>query len=234
MTGYFFIADLLGFGSVVRNSTDSELVTRINSWTGLVESLAKKNAIENIQLISDTIFASTDSSSEGLKKLILFSRALLNDGVPQSFAIRGAIVHGEYNWGRLTYGKAVIAAHELETNQNWIGVSCEEGLPHMDDHWGFESLLAYPTPQKNGPIMIRPVVDWDIPSTKELTSFLCRGGLTRAGEIIPWTLGEKLNNTMLFSIYKALIRKNHGSANKFHGLSAMEVIELHVAQKLLY
>jgi hypothetical protein len=232
MTGYFFMADLLGFGNIVRNSSDSELSARIGRWTSLVDSLAQEYGIANIQLISDTVFAATDSSAEGLTKLIRFSRELLNRGVPLSLPVRGAITHGEYEWGRLTYGKAVVAAHDLETAQNWLGVTCDGVLPHINGCWGFGSLLAYPAPMKSGPIMIRPVVDWDVPSANVLSGLLCREGLTRPHEIIHWGFAEKLNNTIQFSIYKAIVQKAKGNPEQFHGLSTMEAIELNVLHQL--
>ena len=225
MIGYFFVADVLGFSNIVRNSNDVDLVARIKKWTTLVDSLAEQHGIDNIQLISDTIFAHTDSSSDGLKKMIEFSRSLLNQGVSQSLPIRGAITHGEFEWGRLTYGKAVIDAHELETNQNWIGVSCGS-LPHLADHWGFDSIIAYPTPLKVGSIKIHPVVDWSVPLTKDLTKYLTDGDLTHNEEVIQWALGEKLNNTVQFSVYKSLIRQSKSRPDKFYGISSMEVIEL--------
>lgn len=159
MIGYFFVADILGFGNIVRNSNEVDLVARINSWTTLVDSLAHQHDIDNIQLISDTVFAYTESSTAGLRKLVEFSRSLLNQGVQQSLPIRGAITHGYFDWGRLIYGIAVITAHELETSQNWIGVSCDNNLPHLEENWGFDSLIAYPTPLKAGSIKIYPVVD---------------------------------------------------------------------------
>lgn len=225
MIGYFFVADILGFSNIVQNSSETELVARINSWTTLVDSLAHQHDIDNIQLISDTVFAYTDSSTGGLRKLIEFSSSLLNQGVPQSLPIRGAITYGHFDWGRLTYGRAVIAAHELEASQNWIGVSCGN-LPHIADHWGFDSLIAYPTPLKAGPITIHPVIDWSVPSADELTKYLIGGGLTDKGEIIQWPLMEKLNNTVQFSVYKLLIRQSKGQPDKFYGLSGMEAIEL--------
>lgn len=227
MIGYFFVADILGFSNIVRNSNEHDLVVRINNWTTLVDSLAYQHGIHNIQLISDTVFAHTESSTTGLKKLIEFSRSLLNQGVTQSLPIRGAITYGDFNWGRLTYGKAVIDAHELEINQNWIGVSCGS-LPHVADHWGFESLIAYPPPLKTGPIRIHPVVDWSVPLTKELTKYMFSEGLTKKGEIIQWPFMEKFNNTVQFSIYKSLIVQSKNNPDTFHGISNMEVIERHI------
>ncbi|MCK4724302.1 MAG: hypothetical protein KAT29_00795 [Anaerolineales bacterium] len=43
MIGYFFVADILGFGNIVRNSNKVDLLARINSWTTLVDSLAPIN-----------------------------------------------------------------------------------------------------------------------------------------------------------------------------------------------
>lgn len=225
MIGYFFVADVLGFSNIVRNSNNVDLVDRIKKWTTLVDSLAEQHGIDNIQLISDTIFAYTDSSSDGLKKMIEFSRSLLNQGVPQSLPIRGAITHGEFEWGRLTYGKAIIDAHELETNQNWIGVSCGHPLPHIKDHWGFESLIVYPTPLKSGDMRLYTVVDWSVPPAKELSKYLTGGGLTHKEEVIQWPLGDKLNNTIQFSVYKSLIRQSSGLPNHYYGGYSMEVIE---------
>jgi len=227
MIGYFFVADILGFGNIVRNSNEVDLVARINSWTTIVDSLAHQHDIDNIQLISDTVFAHTESSTAGLKKLVEFSRSLLNQGVPQSLPIRGAITHGDFDWGRLIYGIAVITAHELETSQNWIGVSCDNNLPHLEENWGFDSLIAYPTPLKAGPVKIRPVVDWSVPN-KELVKYLTDGGLTREGEVIQWALMEKLNNTIQFSVYKSLIRQYNDHPDKFYGVSSMEVISLSI------
>lgn len=225
MDGYFFIADLLGFGNIVRNSTSSELLERTARWTNLIDSLAKRYSIDNVQLISDTAFLSTESSSDGLKKLIKFARSLLNEGVPSSLAIRGAITHGEFHWGRLTYGKAVIEAHEIELSQNWIGVSCSSSLPHITNHWGYDSLIAYPTPFKQGPITIRPVVDWNIPRSSLLLKYLLGEGLVRDGESIPWALGEKLNNTVQFSIYKEVSKSTDASVDSFQWATGMDMIE---------
>src|SRR5258706_5887148 len=113
-TGYFLIADVLGFGRIVRNSPGVALDDRIQEWVNLVESTASKFGIGKLQLISDTLFVSVPSASEELVKLLDFSKQLLADGIEQSFPLRGAIVHGTFAWGKLTYGPAVISAHELE------------------------------------------------------------------------------------------------------------------------
>jgi len=233
MTGYFFIGDLLGFGSIVRNSLDNELLVRINRWTSMVDSLARTHRIENVQLISDTVFAMAPSTSESLGMLLRFSRELLQQGVSSSLPIRGAITHGDFEWGRLTFGKAVIDGHDLEVNQNWVGVACASDLPRADDHWGINSLIAYPAPMKNGAITIRPVVDWNVPAARDLARLLSAEGLTRAGEALHWGFAEKLNNTTQFSTYKAIARRDDRFPKSFLGLSSMEAIERDVLDRYL-
>ncbi len=192
MTGYFLIADLLGFGSIVQNLSEESLSNRIETWVELIQGTATKLGVQHVQLISDTVFAATESSSEGLEKLIKFGSTLLNAGVPLSLPIRGAISHGEYSWGKLTYGKAVIRGHELEAAQDWIGIGCENALPHLTSAWGRDSLVCYPLPMKRGAIRLHPVVAWEVPEFQVLIRFLSSDGLIREGDALGWELGQKL------------------------------------------
>jgi hypothetical protein len=216
-TGYFLIADVLGFGRMVHNSPEAALDERIREWVNLVEAAASKFAVDKLQLISDTLFASVPSTIEGLAKLIDFSRELLTDGIEKSFPVRGAIVHGTFSWGRLTYGQAVIAAHELEQAQNWIGVACASGLPAISTLWSVDRLVCYPPPFKRAAIRLHPVVSWPVPSAARLMTLLMGGGLTREGEVINWNLGEKANNTILFRLYLDLLRANGVPPSQFYG-----------------
>ncbi|RYG88109.1 MAG: hypothetical protein EON58_20215 [Alphaproteobacteria bacterium] len=138
--GYFLIGDVLGFKNIVNNSKESHLDGKVDAWLQLVDEATEvsKSRIKP-QLISDM-------------SLIAFARHLLNEGVKQSILIRGAITFGPYQWGRLTYGKAVIAAHELEMAQDWIGVVCSSHLPDAESCWGQEGLVCYPPPFKSGAI----------------------------------------------------------------------------------
>lgn len=115
-TGYFFICDVLGFSNIVTNSSEHELSGRVQAWVTLSTAAAKKVGVKGMQLISDTLFASAPSTSEGLGQLVSYAQTLLTDGVPQSLPIRGALSHGLFESGQLTYGKAVIAAHRLESS----------------------------------------------------------------------------------------------------------------------
>jgi hypothetical protein len=224
-SGYFLIADVLGFGRIVHNSSDADLDTRIQAWVHLVESTASKFGIVRLQLISDTLFVAVPSSTEDLVKLVDFSRQLLANGIEQSFPVRGAIVHGTFAWGKLTYGRAVISAHELEQAQNWIGIACAPQLPGVETLWSIDRLICYPPPFKRAPIRLHPVVSWPIPDAARLMKLLMGGGLTKDGDTITWELGEKVNNTVLFRLYVDLLRAKGAAPVKFHGLLPVHPID---------
>lgn len=224
-TGYFLVADLLGFGKIVKNSTGPTLNGRIDEWINLVDATSSLHGIKNFQLISDTLFVGAPSSVEGLSGLLSFSRELLSRGIEKSLPIRGAIVHGEYVFGKLTYGRAVIAAHELEQAQNWIGITCAPDLPDIETLWFLDLVVCYPAPLKRGPMKLHPVVSWPVPPTERLMRLLTGGGLTRGQEVITWELGEKANNTILFRLYQEILHKRKMNCSRFHGSLPAQPIE---------
>ncbi|MGH8427061.1 MAG: hypothetical protein ACRES7_03655, partial [Gammaproteobacteria bacterium] len=223
--GYFLVADVLGFGRIVDNSSESELDQRIGGWTSLVESTAATHGIIHFQLVSDTLFVAEPSSEAGLANLLNFSIELLSAGVLRSLPVRGAIVHDSYEWGKLTYGRAVIAAHQLEQAQNWIGITCASGLPAIDRFWSIDCVVCYPPPLKRAPMQLHPVLAWDVPDSGELLRLLVGGGLVKEREVLTWELGEKANNTALFGLYLAMLRENALDCSKFHGSLPVQAIE---------
>ena len=115
MDHYSLAADLLGFSSIVSNLSGRALNKRIGDWVNLVQRIRPVAPTVEIQLISDTLFVREEGSAEALRRLLSFSRTLLEDGISHALPVRGAIAFGAVEWGRLTYGKAVIEAHRLET-----------------------------------------------------------------------------------------------------------------------
>jgi hypothetical protein len=226
--GFFFMADLLGFGNIIRNSTPDQSTNRVARWVELVDQAAAAHQIESIQLISDTVLAAAGDSPEDLRRLVRFGQHLLNDGVPASLPIRGAICWGQYTWGRLTHGKAVVEAYTLEKAQNWIGISCGIPLPHADGLFDFDSLLLYQPPMKAGPAISRAVVDWRVPPANELMNLLGREGLAANGESFTWDLGQKYSYTVLFAIYKELVRAKRLNPRHWHGATGIELVDLHI------
>lgn len=124
MANYFLAVDLLGFSNMVSNLGQNKLDGRIGDWTGLVEKVKTDAGVNDLQLISDTVFVREEDSEDGLQRIIRFARSLLEKSLDRSLPIRGAITHGAVAWGKLTYGKPVIEAHKLETSQDWIGIAC--------------------------------------------------------------------------------------------------------------
>jgi hypothetical protein len=228
LIGYILAIDLLGFGNIIKNSPETDLPRRIQEWIALIEKAKITSGLSKVQLISDTVFVSAESSSAGLRGVITFARTILNEGVPQSLPIRGAITHGPYEWGTLIYGKAVVNAHVLESNQDWIGVTCENALPHINEFWAIDSLLSYPTPLKTGNIRINPVVSWEVREYNVLAAALCNKGLTEPGEILQWPWLGKLNNTVQFGIYRKIIKETGLDCKTFCGTSPMEIIALNI------
>lgn len=224
--GYFLVADVLGFGKIVQNSTEDELDKRIAAWVALVENTAAANQIYRLQLISDTLFVAVEPVDGALGRLIAFSRQLLSEGIENSFPVRGSIVHGGFNWGKLTYGRAVISAHELEQNQNWIGIACAPDIPHLDQHWGLDKLICYPPPLKKGAIRLQPVVSWAVPSYEQLIRLMMSGGLTRQNDLVGWEIGEKLTNTVMFQLYQDILQSNGSAPSQFYGSLPIHAVEL--------
>jgi hypothetical protein len=223
--GYFFVADLLGFGKIIKNLSDDQSSARVEEWVALVSGAMKAESITRFQLISDTVFAANPGTVEGLRQLVRVSRRLLTDGVAASLPVRGAITFGSYTWGSdLIYGKAVVDAHSLEMSQNWVGIS-GGGLPHAQSCYGFGELLLYLPPMKRGPVTVHPVVDWTIPNSDQLAILLTQGGLATGNEIVTWELGEKLTNTSVFALYKKAIKDKGLSPAIFHGALPVRQLE---------
>jgi len=199
--GYFFIGDVLGFKNIVNNSKDSQLDGKVETWLNLVDEATdySKSRIKP-QLISDTVFCKAIEGRAGLQSLISFARYLLDNGLKRSILVRGAITYGSYQWGRLTYGKAVISAHELEMAQDWIGVTCNQ-LPDAKHFWGENGLVCYPPPLKTGPITLHPCVVWDVPDERTLISASTAFPLTTAGEQLQNSWRSRLRNTCDFGRY---------------------------------
>jgi len=226
--GYFLIADVLGFSNIVTNSTPEVLETRVDEWVSMARGGAAEARIREVMLVSDTVFAAVDETPDGLGRLVNYGRHLLEAGIAQSLPIRGAISHGEFQWGSLTYGPAVVAAHAIERAQDWIGIACSNQMPHVKEMWGFDRLVCYPAPLRSGPIRLCPVVSWNVPRFRALVGHMCRGGLTQEEDLVPWEWERKLTNTALFGTYCRLLAQAKGSPEYFHGLFPMDEIDYHL------
>lgn len=229
-SGYFFIGDLLGFSRIIANLTPESAEERVQAWVSLVEEAARAAGVDRIQLISDTVFAATDGTEAGLAALIQFSKALLDSGVARSLPVRGAISFGPFSWGRLTHGKAVVECHDLEQRQQWIGVACSSGLPHVTSQWSISKLVCYPPPLASGVVRLQPVIAWAVPAFGVLTKALTGNGLTRDGDQMPWEFAHKVGNTIQLRLYLRFLEQTGGAPSVFHGLHPLHVIDEHFAR----
>lgn len=228
MQGHIMIVDILGFSNIIQNLSDADLSLRINEWVKLTVRAAKSASIDRFSMLSDTVFAAADANEKGLVALITMARTLLNEGIQLSLPVRGAIAYGSFMWGELTYGKAVIEAHQLESAQNWIGISCASSVGLISACWGYDSLICYPIPMKNEQISLGAVVSWNIPQYEQLQSLVVRKGLTKPLEALYWPWVNRINNTTAFSIYKNILITAKQDPSLFYGFSPMQSIEMYI------
>ncbi|MDD5219801.1 MAG: hypothetical protein PHV11_04445 [Candidatus Bipolaricaulis sp.] len=222
--GFFLIVDVLGFSSIVSNTRPNHLDQRVADWIDLANALGIKHGINRLQFISDTLFAATPGQQADLLRLVAYARDLLQQGLAASLPVRGAISHGSFVWGNLTYGPAVLQAHQLENKQDWVGVATTH-VPHLDRAWGLDTLVCYPVPCHRGRVELYPAVAWDVPCFADTAKHLCEGGLTRPGEELPWEWARKVTNTVLFGCYLRFLSMTGGSAASFTGLSPVQFLE---------
>ena len=214
MNSYLLVADVLGFSRIVSNLDRAQLDLKINTWTSLVSKIREETSVKDLQLISDTIFVREDNSEDGLWRLLSFSKLLLEEGISQSFPIRGAITRGDVNWGSLIHGETVIQAHRLERSLDWIGIACSflDKIP-----WSWDLVCSYPAPKKSGELEDFAVVSWNIPEITMLTDLWTSGGLFKDDkEIVLWESYSKFMHTVIFANYVSSARKKKLDPKEFH------------------
>ena len=197
MASYLLVADVLGFSNIVSNLSEDEMDERINAWISMVTEIKSETGLTSLQLVSDTVFAKEDDSEDGLKRLLRFSRLLLERGIENSFPVRGGIAYGHVTWGRLIYGRAVIDAYRLERSLDWIGIGCER-LPNLP--WSWDLICCYPVPRKAGPIGYSAAVVWTT-SNSSLREGWGSSELFDARKGVTWENQSKIMNTILFLRY---------------------------------
>jgi hypothetical protein len=226
-TGYLLIADILGFSNIIKNVSDSELNARIGDWTTLIKELGNRYNFTDYQLLSDTLFLSVASSdNETFKRLIHYCQELLSEGLEKFIPIKGALTFGNYEWSEFIYGKAIIDGHEIESSQNWIGITLQHGIPNTENHWSPDKIICYPPPMKGGKMELFPVIAWAVPNTETLIKQTVGKGLIKDGEVLNWNWGEKIRNTIEFKIYLDMLKKRQQTGQYFHGMMPIQVIDL--------
>lgn len=218
---YCYVGDVLGFSDMVSDLTSEEKENlspeeaarftpeerrkRVDSWIGLVKEKIAKYEIQRHQFISDTIFAGVEYTTDGLNRLLEFSRDMLNDGINISLPIRAGIAFGDVEWGSdISFGTALVNAHRLEEDQAWIGTCCEHDLPGLDDLWSFKKVFVYPAPMKSEKLLThRPVISWDVPSYEDLRTKTSLNAMRN--KYVDWKYSMIIQNTILYSIYNKAV-----------------------------
>ena len=222
---YFMVVDILGFSEIIKNLDGDEQNQRVVSWLDLVETTRHQVGVKDTQLISDTLFVREEDSIEGLAQLLRFAQLLLERGLERNFPLRGAIVHGDAAWGRLTYGKAVIEAHQMERSLDWIGVACERNLPGLNQLWDWDVVVQYPVPKKTGLVELMGAVAWNVPGIDELFLSATDKGLVDESDFATWGPIAKIERTIQFGMYLTMGKSTGADPKSSPGWFPMHVID---------
>ena len=238
---YCYAGDLSGFKNIILNLDPTGQFKRVEEWKKLVNNGVHKFELPNYNLISDTVYAGAENNEQGLERLMGFARYMMEKGIVKSFPIRGAISFGDINWDKdMPFGKALVKAFNLANEQDWIGTSCDHEIHIHEDLWDFDRLFVYPTPMKNGFLVMYPVVSWNVPRIDKLEKLTELKGLTYKGEKWNWKLMNKVQNTALFSLYLKLAKTSlikqkgkkgnilNASPEGFPHLTPLEPIEYYI------
>jgi hypothetical protein len=223
MANYCLVADMLGFQNIILNSSSPDREKRVNDWIELIQTEAESVGARH-QLISDTVFVVTESDADGLRRVLTLAQRLLERGLDQSFPLRGAVTHGDVTWSpQLVFGPAIVEAYRLETDQDWMGVTCSPSIPHKSSC--DDLLVTYPVPMKSGPVQLRPALRWSVPRSYEISAKTVRGGLTSTGDLMQHSWSRKMINTALFGAYVRLVRLCGTNPKFFVGFNALQLVE---------
>ena len=227
MEALVLFADILGFKNIVKNTDLQVLLDRMAKWEALLKTKCEELHLDKIKLLSDSLVVSCSPKKDEFESLIQFSKILLESSVKLFLPVRGGISYGEYDFQMLSLGKAFVEAYEVQSDQQWIGISCDESLPVelMTDCWDLNHLVCYPPPFKKKKVTVLPVVLWDIPGYEILIGSLTQGGQLKKWEEIGWDLLYKLNNTLEFKQYVNFLKHFNESPEFWHSRFPAQIID---------
>lgn len=221
---FCYVGDIAGYKNILLSLPPEEQQVRIREFGDLCKNATKKYGFHDSYIIvSDTIFVIAKKSKEDLRNLLEFSSYMLKNGIEKALPIRAAIDFGVAHIDKensLVYGKAAAEAYVLAEEQDWIGTCCavkwkdccsedkkEEvpELPFIGELWNFDLVFVYPVPMKNGKVLFRPVVSWEVPQYRKFRSVTVEGGLV-VDKYMDWKYANRIQNTIIFSQYLNLIK----------------------------
>ena len=222
---YFMVVDILGFSQIMTNLNSDEQTRRVQDWLALVETTGFETGVKWIQLISDTLFVRQEDSVDGLARMLRFAQLLLERGLDKNIPLRGAIVHGDAAFGKMTYGEAVIKAHQIERSLDWVGIACARNLPGLEQFWDWDRVVRYAVPRKTGPMEYVGAVAWKVPDIGELLLMATGNGLVDDGAPVIWEPIAKLERTIQFGMYLRMGKSAGMDPQSLPGIFPMHVIE---------
>jgi hypothetical protein len=215
---FCYAGDILGYKNILLSLPPNEQWVRVNEFKEFVHEATGKYGFQDSYLIaSDTVFVTAVNSKDGLDRLLKFSSHLLENGIKKALPIRAAIDFGPAeidSKNGSVYGKAAAQAYSLAEEQDWIGTCCAENsdddseklqekkpkLPYIDELWDFNRIFCYPVPMKNGKVLLRPTVSWNVPSYKDFRVNTVEKGLVSERDM-DWKYANRVQNTIIFSQY---------------------------------
>jgi len=218
---FCYAGDLLGYKNILLSLPPREQMARISEFMELTHDAANRYGFQDSYITaSDTVFLIAENSKDSLKRLLEFSRYMLENGLKKALPIRAAIDFGPAEIdkkSKLVYGKAAAQAYELAEKQDWIGTCCAENsidedekerppkLPYLNELWDFDLVFCYPVPMKDGQVLFRPVVSWEVPSYRDIRTWTVERGLVSEGNM-DWKYVYRIQNTIIFSQYLSAVK----------------------------
>lgn len=232
---YCLVFDLSGFKNINLNLEKEELKERVEEWYNFINQNIKNSGFNQYSVCSDSVFIIEDCNSKSFKKILGFSRTILENGIIQQFPIRGTITCGKaYLKENIIYGPAIVEAFERTEQQEWLGIIIsdyynndkfnDKAKNSINKLWNWDNVFMYSVPLKNAyGIELTPVVSWN-PQMEILLKNTLDGGLIKEEHEIKWNWGYKMQNTIIFYLYKQIAKYNRLDPRKFYGILPIQLI----------
>ena len=234
---YCLVFDLYGFKNINRNLEEEALKERVEEWYNFISQNIKNSGFKQYSVCSDSVFIIENSNLRSLKKILDFSRLILENGLIQKFPIRGTITCGKaYLKENIIYGPAIVEAYERTEHQEWLGIIISNYYNNdklkkaTNKLWDWDNIFMYSVPWKNAnEIELTPIVSWN-PQMEFILKNTLEGGLIKEekeGEI-KWTWGYKMQNTIMFHLYKQIAKRHNLNPRQFYGILPIELIYYYI------
>lgn len=215
--GYTLHVDILGTQEKLKNLASMDFLENINKFRDLVKGLQNKYKINRVEHYkTDALIVIVDGDNNSLKRLIHFSRDLLEKSLVASFPLRGSIIQGIPN--DLNSGDPVIdKLLKVEKMQEWIGIMVDIGEELYKEF--SDDLITYLIPSKPEEVLkLYRALIWDVPNCDKLFRYLIKDGLVgprNKTSTLTHAFMTKATNTVVFGIWVFNSLKEKREKDKF-------------------